>query len=98
MLRFAPNPLKLAKKLGRNICLVFELLQLRRACRCAIFSCTLYRKKISFPSELVLGLLMPKDRRKVKIINTEKSALKSCKEKHTENQWLEVEAGQIKVG
>lgn len=98
MLRFAPDWLKLAKKLGRSICLVFELLQLRRSYLCAIFSRTLYCKKSPFPSEPILGLLVPKPRCEVKIIDTEKAALNSCKEKHTENQWLEVEAGQIKVG
>lgn len=98
MLRFVPNRLKLAKKLGRRICLVFELLQLRRSYLRTIFSCTLYCKNISFPSEPVLGLLMPKTRHKVKITDTEELALNSCKEKHNENQWLEVEAGQIKVG
>lgn len=41
---------------------------------------------------------MRKTCRKVKIIDTEESALNSCKEKHNENQYAEVEAGQIKVG
>lgn len=34
----------------------------------------------------------------MKIIDTEESALNSCAEKHNENQCLEAEAGQIKVG
>ena len=56
MLRLAAISLELAQKLGRSIWLV---LQSRHLYLCIIFSCGLYRKKISFQSEPILGLLMP---------------------------------------
>lgn len=93
-----PNWLKLVEKLGRSICLLFERLHLRCSYFCAIFSSTWYSKKISFPSEPILGLLVPKTCCKVKITGSEESALNSCEAKRDENQWLEVEAGQIKTG
>lgn len=93
-----PNWLKPAKKLGRSICSLFELLHLRCSYFCATFTSTWYSKKVAFSSEPILGLLMPKTYCKVKITGSEESAPNSCKAKHNENQWLAVEAGQIKVG